>query len=99
MKKHISALACAVIASASVSAATLSFEGPVSGEQGRKALAKPEVKLAGYGPGGSLGGTLRQRAPEQDAPPSSTPAPESLALALLAIAVLGGKRLRGSRNS
>ena len=102
MKKHLSALVCAVIASASVSAATLQFEAlPSAGAAGEKVLAKPEVKLTGYGhdAGNGGGGGSRQGARSQEPSPSSTPEPESLALALLAIAALGGKRLRGSRNS
>ena len=100
MKKQISALACAVIASASVGAGSLQLEAlPSAGATGQKVLAKPEVKLTGYGHSGANGGGTRQAARSQEPTPSSTPEPESLALALLAIAVLGGKRLRGSRNS
>ena len=98
MKKHISALACAVIASASVSAATLTLDGLPSADAVQKKLAKPEVKLAGHGHNAGNGGSTRQGARSPEPTPSSTPEPESLALALLAIAVLGGKRLRRSHR-
>jgi MYXO-CTERM domain-containing protein len=105
MKKRIGALALAlaVIASASVSAASLSFEGSTSSssatsaELSKKSPAKSEVQLTGYGQNAAHdGGGVRRGAPGHETPSRSTPDPESLALALLGIAVLGGRRLRGS---